>query len=340
MNALEKAWYRKSSWSQVFLPLAWLFQTVTGLRKGILQRRYQGKAFRAPVVIIGNINIGGTGKTPLIIALARQLGAEGMKAGIVSRGYGGNAGPQPMSVLATSSVEQCGDEALLIARRTACPVVVCADRRAAVEYLLAENEVNVILSDDGLQHYRLHRDLEIVVIDGQRGLGNGRCMPAGPLRESPRRLHSVDGIVINGSVNGSANSEPAKFSMAHTEALQVQTYPMTLKPSQFINLVSRENVSAEQWCHGQSVHAVAGIGNPERFRDTLIMLGLNPLLHGFPDHHPFTAADINFDDDWPVVMTAKDAVKCESLNNRDSWFLEIDAMIPSELVQIISKKIH
>ena len=336
MNALEKAWYRKPSWPQVFLPLAGLFQAVTALRKRILQNRYQGKAFRVPVVIIGNINIGGTGKTPLIIALARQLDAIGIKAGIVSRGYGGNAGPLPMSVLATSSVQQCGDEALLIARRTACPVVVCADRVAAVNHLLAENEVDVILSDDGLQHYRLHRDVEIVVIDGQRGLGNGHCLPAGPLRESPRRLHSVDGIVINGLENDGL----AEFSLANHEALQVQTYPMTLKPSQFTNLVSRKIVNAEQWCHGQSVHAVAGIGNPERFRDTLIALGLKPELHRFPDHHSFTAADINFDDDWPVVMTAKDAVKCESLNNSECWFLEVEAIIPSELLEIISDNIH
>jgi len=194
----------------------------------------------------------------------------------------------------------------------------------------------VILSDDGLQHYRLHRDMEIVVIDGQRGLGNGCCLPAGPLRESPRRLHSVDGIVINGL----GNEGQAEFSLAHTEALQVPIYPMTLQPSQFTNLVSGEAISSEQWCHEQSVHAVAGIGNPERFRDTLIALGLKPQLHSFPDHHSFVAADINFDNDWPVVMTAKDAVKCESLNNSESWYLEVEAMISSELLQMVSDKIH
>ena len=336
MNALEKAWYRKPSWSQVFLPMAWLFQAVTGLRKNILQRRYQGKAFQVPVVIIGNINIGGTGKTPLIISLARQLAAKGIKTGIVSRGYGGNSGPQPMSVLATSQVEQCGDEALLMARRTACPVVVCADRVAAVDHLIAANDVDVILSDDGLQHYRLHRDMEIVVIDEQRGLGNGCCLPAGPLRESPRRLNSVDGIVINGLARNGAFQN----SLANFEALSAQTYSMTLKPSQFTNLVSGEVISTEQWCHGQSVHAVAGIGNPERFRETLSALGLKPQLHSFPDHHLFAGADINFDDDWPVVMTAKDAVKCESLNNGDCWFLDVEAVIPSELIQMISDKIH
>ncbi|MBV1932853.1 MAG: tetraacyldisaccharide 4'-kinase [Porticoccaceae bacterium] len=348
MNSLERAWYRKPSWSQVLLPGACLFQTVASLRKRTLQKRYQGKAWRVPLIVIGNINVGGTGKTPLIIALTQQLAAKGIKVGIVSRGYGGNAGSDPMSVIADSAVEQCGDEALLIARRTNCPVVVCADRRAAVEYLLEQHELDVILSDDGLQHYRMHRDLEIVVIDRQRGLGNGHCLPAGPLRESPARLNSVDGIVINGAepdqeADSLVITCQAK-ALKHSLPAQVPTFSMSLEASHFINLSSGEKVSAEQWsqgqrAQGQSVHAVAGIGNPERFRDTLIAVGLQPQLHSFPDHHVFTGGDLNFDDDWPLIMTAKDAVKCESLSNRNYWYLDVEAVLPPELVQLIENQL-
>lgn len=346
MNSLERAWYRKPSWSQVLLPVAGLFQTVAGLRKRILQKRYQGKVWRVPLVVIGNISVGGTGKTPLIIALARHLTARGIKVGIVSRGYGGNAGPDPMSVTTDSAVEQCGDEALLIARRTKCPVVVCVDRCAAVKHLLDGNQLDVILSDDGLQHYRMHRDLEIVVIDRQRGLGNGHCLPAGPLREAPARLNSVDGIVING-----AESDPEMNSSAGTllnflnhsldDALptQVPTFAMRLEARQFINLGSGNMVSAEQWSQGRLIHAVAGIGNPERFLDTLLALGLQPQLHGFPDHHVYSADDLHFDDDWPVVMTAKDAVKCESLSDTRHWYLEVEAIIPPTLIDLIENQL-
>ena len=339
MNCLERAWYRKPSWSQVLLPGACLFQAVASLRKRSLQKRYQGKAWRVPLIVIGNINVGGTGKTPLIIALTQQLAVKGFRVGIVSRGYGGNAGPDPMSVSAESAVEQCGDEALLIARRTNCPVVVCADRRAAVEHLLEQNELDVILSDDGLQHYRMHRDLEIVVIDRQRSLGNGHCLPAGPLRESPARLNSVNAIVINGA-------EPDQETNALKDCLpaDVPAFSMELEASQFINLSSGEKISAAHWSQGEYsqgglVHAVAGIGNPERFRDTLISLGLQPQLHSFPDHHFFTADDLNFNDDWPLVMTAKDAVKCESLSNRNYWYLDVEAVVPPNLVELIEDQL-
>ena len=337
MSALEKAWYRKDSWSQLLAPVACLFQCLANARKRLLQSHYQGKAWPVPLVVIGNINVGGTGKTPLIIALARQLSERNIKAGIVSRGYGGSAGSRPMRVLVDSAVVECGDEALLLARRTNCPVVVCADRRAAVEHLLEKSEVEIILSDDGLQHYRMHRDLEIVVIDAQRGLGNGYCLPAGPLREPPRRLTNVDGIVVNGTSGGDANNSVSATSAELALPFQTPTYAMALKASYFVNLDSGEHVGLEQWSRsrGPEVHAVAGIGNPERFRDTLVALGLRAQLHCFPDHHPFSAADLIFEDDWPVVMTAKDAVKCEALGDNKFWYLEVDALIPPDLLQML-----
>lgn len=346
VNSLERAWYRKLGWSQVLLPAACLFQAVASLRKRTLQKRYQGKAWRVPLVVIGNINVGGTGKTPLIIALTRHLTARGIKVGIVSRGYGGSAGSKPMPICADSAVEQCGDEALLIARHTNCPVVVCVDRCAAVKHLLDGNELDIILSDDGLQHYRMHRDLEIVVIDRQRGLGNGHCLPAGPLREAPARLNSVDGIVINGVASDpAADSSAGAFldfldhSLDDALPTRVPIFAMRLEAREFINLGSGDKVSAEQWSQGQPVHAVAGIGNPERFLNTLLALGLQPQLHGFPDHHVFTADDLHFDDDWPLVMTAKDAVKCESLSDTRHWYLDVEAIIPPALIDLVENQL-
>ncbi|RLA42300.1 MAG: tetraacyldisaccharide 4'-kinase [Gammaproteobacteria bacterium] len=331
MTLLEKSWYKKRGWTLLLAPAAGLFQAVAFVRRRALQGRYQGKGYGVPLIVIGNISVGGTGKTPLIIALARQLKDRGIRAGIVSRGYGGNAGSQAMAVTGQTAVEQCGDEALLIARRTGCPVVVCADRVAAVEHLLAQNELDLILSDDGLQHYRMHRDAEIVVIDGKRGLGNGLCLPAGPLREAPRRLQDVDWVVVNGGQRKSSLQGILPAGLAVSD--------MTLQAKQFTRVGSGETISIEQWCHGQSVHALAGIGNPERFRDTLVALGLKPQLHSFPDHHQFVAGDLCFDDDWPVAMTAKDAVKCEDLAANDCWFLEVEAIVAPELLQFIENKI-
>ncbi len=338
MTALERAWYKPLGWSVLLVPLAWLFQVVASIRKSWLQHRYQGDGYGVPVVVIGNISVGGTGKTPLIIALANALIEQGIRPGVVSRGYGGGVGTagsvghrQPMSVTANSAVEQSGDEALLIARRTGCPVVVCADRVAAVHHLLAEYSVDIILSDDGLQHYRMHRDLEIAVIDGVRGLGNRLCLPAGPLREPPRRLRSVDMVVING---GSGDVVSPGDVAEHSLVCQ-----MTLCPDKFVNLHSGEALGVKAWPRGQVVHAVAGIGNPQRFFDSLTELGLVLRLHPFADHHRFTVEDIRFDDDLPVIMTAKDAVKCEALADARCWCLEVVALPPVELVQSICDKL-
>ena len=355
MTALEKAWYKPLGWSVLLLPLAWLFQVIASIRKCGLQCRYQGRGYGVPVVVIGNISVGGTGKTPLIIALANALIEQGVRPGVVSRGYGGSgvgtAGrvghSQPMSVTANSAAEQSGDEALLIARRTGCPVVVCADRVAAIHHLLAEYSVDIILSDDGLQHYRMHRDLEIAVIDGVRGLGNRLCLPAGPLREPPRRLRSVDVVVINGGsgnlvssvVTNVVSKVVSKVVSSRDVAEHTPVCQMTLRPDKFVNLSSGKTLGLEAWPRGQAVHAVAGIGNPQRFFDLLIELGLVPRLHRFSDHHRFTVEDIRFDDDLPVIMTAKDAVKCESWADARCWFLEVAALPPAELVQSICNKL-
>jgi len=214
MTALERAWYKPCSWALALLPLSYLFRGVAAGRKAYLQSRYQAKPFAVPVVVVGNIAVGGTGKTPLIIRLVHSLQAEGIRPGIVSRGYGGQPSKLPRKVAADSSAQEFGDEPVLIAREANCPVVVDSDRVAAVQYLIDEFDVDVVLSDDGLQHYRMHRDLEIAVLDARRGLGNGQCLPAGPLREAPGRLDDVDFIVLNGAAESDSPSLPASSSVS------------------------------------------------------------------------------------------------------------------------------
>jgi tetraacyldisaccharide 4'-kinase len=317
VTALERAWYRPGGWIIALAPLGCLFAAIAGWRRRYLQRRYQGMRFAAPVVVIGNISVGGTGKTPLLIALAERLRARGRRPGIVSRGYGGAPGPVPVLVTPAHDAEVAGDEPCLLARTTGCPVVVCPDRRAAVIWLVAHCDCDLVLSDDGLQHYRLHRDFEIAVVDGARGLGNGRCLPAGPLREPPSRLAEVDALVVNG----------ADYRPSHA------CYQMQLRPRWFRHLVSGHQVAAEDfpgdWPNElrglPRVHAVAGIGHPERLRATLEELGFAVDLHPKPDHHQFSVADLTFPDDLPVVITTKDAVKCETIANAHTWVLEVVA---------------
>ena len=327
MSALERAWYKPRSWALALLPLSYLFRAVAARRRAYLQHRFQAKPFAVPVVVVGNIAVGGTGKTPLIIRLVHSLQAEGLRPGIVSRGYGGQPSKQPRQVSADSAAQEFGDEPVLIARETNCPVVVDSDRVAAVEFLLDEFAVDVVLSDDGLQHYRMHRDLEIAVLDARRGLGNGQCLPAGPLREPPARLADVDFIVSNGVVESGSTFLPG--------AASANIINMSLQPTFFRHLRSGQRVPANNWTGPRSVHAVAGIGNPERFSTTLSVLGLEPQLHSFADHHSFTPTDLEFADDLPLVMTSKDAVKCEAFAPDNAWVLEVAADLDPSLAQAI-----
>lgn len=316
MTALERAWYRPGGLGLALAPLGWLFALVARVRRRLLQRRHQGTRFGVPVIVVGNIAVGGTGKTPLLIALARRLRARGRRPGIVSRGYGGRPGPVPVLVTPAHGAAEVGDEPCEIATATGCPVVVCPDRRAAVDWLLAHCDCDLVLADDGLQHYRLHRDFEIAVVDGNRGLGNGRCLPAGPLREPPARLAEVDALVVNGG-----GYRP-----------QRDGYRMQLRPLRFRHLVSGRTATLDEFRDAQPqdggsprVHAVAGIGNPERLRAALEGLGFAVDLRPRPDHHVFRAADLHFADALPVVITGKDAVKCQAIAHDRIWVLEVVA---------------
>ena len=312
---LTRAWYGNGRGLMFLIPLSWLLRVITSLRRRLLQAKYQGHPFTSPVVIVGNISVGGSGKTPLIIALVKALGRRGYSVGVVSRGYGSRARHYPLAVTEDTEAAQCGDEPLLIAQACHCPVVVDPDRVAAVEYLLSHYECDLVLSDDGLQHYRLHRDIEIAVVDGMRGLGNGRCLPAGPLRESSQRLHEVDYILLNGSHDVSLSGE---FDLEK----------ITLKPSVFRHLASGKTVAADDWTQASSVHAVAAIGNPQRFAATLTEIGLDVDLKGLDDHKQLTFEDLSFSDSLPVIITAKDAVKFTDTVADNIWVLEVEMHLP------------
>ena len=320
-SQVTKAWHSKYSWVRLLWPVSIVFRVVVFFRRLVLRSLYQGKQFSAPVVVVGNISVGGCGKTPLIIALAKQVIARGFKVAIVSRGYGAKSAHYPLRVNLDTVAAECGDEPLLI--RQSLPlehsiVVVDPNRSRAVSYALQQLNCDLVLCDDGLQHYKLHRDAEIAVVDGARGFGNGHCVPAGPLREPIARLNSVDFVAVNGEHNlGSTIEVDAVFHIA---------------PYEFRNLSTGETISLNKWSGAKTVHALAAIGNPERFSRTLEALGFEVLLRAFDDHQVIHEADLIFDDDYPVIITSKDAVKISADNLKHVWVLDVEAEISSNFV--------
>ncbi len=322
MKRLDYYWYSYNPVSIALLPLSWLFCLVSWLRRraysaGILSVEKPS----VPVIVVGNISVGGTGKTPLVIWLAQHLLEMGYKPGIISRGYGGKATEWPLPVIAESEPSQVGDEPVMLARRTRCPLWVGPDRPATARALLDASDCDILISDDGLQHYALHRDLEIAVIDGNRGLGNGFCLPAGPLRERRSRLVQVDLSIANGSSS-------------------LTCHQMRLEAGQLINLANPSLRVELDHFRNQPVHAMAGIGNPDRFFSTLREAGLQPCERSFPDHHRFTEAEITPDDAFPVIITEKDAVKCVSFAHRRHWYLEVSAVPDRGFIRQLDKQIR
>ena len=321
MAGLETYWYRTSPLHLILLPISWLFGALAALRRS-LYRTHILSSYRlpVPVIVIGNISVGGTGKTPLTLALAQQLINHGHHPVIVSRGYGGHS--QQQAVNPNSSAQQVGDEPLLMARRALCPVWVGRDRVATARLaLLAHPQCDVVLCDDGLQHYRLQRDMEIAVIDGVRRVGNGHLLPAGPLREPLSRLKTVDAVVVNG---GHADSGE---------------HAMQLSGTVFHNLLDPGKLARAGDFQGLRLHAVAGIGHPQRFFDHLKSLGLTVSMHAFPDHHPYSAEDLLFNDCDALLLTEKDAVKCAAYADEKFWVLRVDAQIDPALITHLLRKI-
>lgn len=322
MNGLQQQWYKITPLHLLLLPLSLLFLLLAGMRRLFYRLGiFSSIKLPVPVIIVGNITVGGSGKTPLTLWLAQQLIAHGHRPGIISRGFGGSSAT-PQQVRPDSNPGTMGDEPVLMAQRKLCPIWVGRDRPAAGRALLqAHPECDVVISDDGLQHYRLQRDVEIAVVDGVRRFGNGLLLPAGPLRELPSRLRRVDAIVSNGGTAG--NGE----------------FAMQLNGVQFHNLHNPARTADATYFHGQHVHAIAGIGHPERFFTHLQRLGLTPQTHPFPDHHRYAASDLDFGDDNAILMTEKDAVKCLSFAHENCWVLRVDAQLDPALIQLILKKI-
>jgi tetraacyldisaccharide 4'-kinase len=311
-DRLLDAWYKGHPALALLRPLESLYRRVVdGKRARFLAG--QGDIYKAPVpvIVVGNITVGGTGKTPLILWMIDYCRRRGLRVGVVSRGYGATPPSLPWRVSAGQSAAQAGDEPLLIVKRTGVPLMIDPDRSRAVRALLAQEPLDLILSDDGLQHYRLARDLELVLIDAARGLGNRRCLPAGPLREPVERLQSVDALLYNGAADDCDDG-----------------YAFQLQPSALVNLLSGERHPVDHFPEGQALHAVAGIGNPQRFFRTLEGLHWRPVPHAFADHAVFSAEALAFTPALPIVMTEKDAVKCASFAAPDWWYLAVEA-VPS-----------
>ena len=314
---LTELWYRDSPWAWLLQPLASLYAALTQLRaRAYAQGWLASERVGVPVVVVGNLTVGGTGKTPLTIYLARALSAKGLRVGIVSRGYPSRE-RGVRRVAPGSDWRAVGDEPLILARQSACPTVVAPDRVAAARTLVAEG-VGVILADDGLQHLRMARDFEIVVIDGARGFGNGRVLPAGPLREPLARLTEADAVIVNGA--------PEHASLAATLPARA-VLGMQLLAEEAVQLAAPGTHRALASFRGERVHAVAGIGNPSRFFAALRAHGIEPIEHPFADHHALTAAELAFDDELPVLMTEKDAVKCVGFAAARLWYVPVTAQL-------------
>ena len=323
VHLLEWIWYRPNPLKWLLWPLSWVYRAVVRLRQlsyhvGLMSVT----SLPVPVIIVGNITVGGTGKTPFVIWLARELTARGYQVGVVSRGYGGHGALWPQRVEPGSDPAVVGDEPVLIARATGCLVVVGPNRVVAAQGLLDHAKVDLLLCDDGLQHRALGRDMEIVVVDGHRGLGNGYCLPAGPLREPATRLRTVDAVLVNG---GSWN---------YTGALWV-----SLAVQRVYQLAGSEERSLQDF-HGQHVHAVAGIGNPQRFFDLLLEAGVLVKPHSLPDHARLRPADLEFRDKIPVLITEKDAVKCESFAAENVWCVAVAMEFDSDHDERLMRRVE
>jgi tetraacyldisaccharide 4'-kinase len=328
-SRLTRAWYtpRATALANALRPISWLFGLLaaarrTAYRNGWLQR----VRLRVPVIVVGNLTAGGAGKTPLVIALVDALRARGRHPGIVSRGYGRRA-TATRGVDIGDDPDDVGDEPLLLAA-TGVPVFVGVDRAAAAQALLAAHpQVDVIVTDDGLQHYALARDVEIAVIDGARVLGNRLLLPAGPLREPPSRLASVDAIVtLESGVHAPASAPPREFAMRYA-------------PQPWRNLVDASRVFDVALLHDAATVAIAGIAHPERFFATLRAGGFTGATHPFPDHHRYVRDDLAYPRARAVLMTEKDAVKCQAFADARMWMLPIAARIDPRLVDLVMEKV-
>ena len=318
---LIDAWYNKSFWLYILAPLTFLFSSLVKARRNSYINNPK-KVWNSPkpIIVVGNISMGGTGKTPLVKFIASELAKRGFKPGLVSRGYGGKYSGT-LEVTSETTYKQTGDEAQILAKLN-IPFFIDKNRSRAARKLQENHDVDVVISDDGLQHYAMGRDIEIAVIDGARRLGNGLAFPAGPLREPKSRLSEVDFIVNNGGP---------------TEGDEIL---MTLSPAKFIHLNSGKEYSVDKWPMHNQVHAIAGVGNPNRFFDLLLRLGFEFDKNPFPDHHKYNKRDLYYLDHLPILMTEKDAAKCKHFKNSKIWYLSIESKIESQFIDKLEEKLN
>ncbi|HIG65775.1 MAG TPA: tetraacyldisaccharide 4'-kinase [Methyloprofundus sp.] len=314
---VEEVWYRDHFIGTWLMPLSFIFTDIAKFRRWLYKKGYKPvEKLPMPVIIVGNITLGGTGKTPLVIYLVEQLKAAGFKPGVISRGYGGQSTHWPVRVNADSDATLIGDEPLLIAQQTHCPVAVGPVRVESARLLLENDELDVIISDDGLQHYALYRDIEIVVIDGVRRFGNNFCLPSGPLREPQARIQEVDFVICNGG-------EPEESEIL-----------MQLEGSHALNMQTNERRALAEF-KGGNCHALAGIGNPQSFFDLLAQQGISCQTHPFPDHYVYSSKDIGFKSADAIFMTEKDAVKCRSFATAQHWYVPVQANVESRFMETL-----
>ena len=320
---LENIWYNDSPAKYLLLPLSALYCGVNAWQRWWQSRSQHHSQPRFPcaVIVVGNITVGGTGKTPLTIYLTEILQEAGYRPAIITRGYGGKAIQQLQAVTPRSDPAEVGDEAVLIASTTGVPVYAGANRLESINTCLKNHNCNIIISDDGMQHYKMPRDIQIAVIDGERQLGNRLCLPAGPLREPARRLKQCHFIVVNG--NEKKQNLPGAFKM-------------TIQGNELINLKTAEKRKLDDF-QGKTVHVVSGIGNPQRFYNSLQRKGLKLIKHSFPDHYQFKPDDLQFKPKAAIIMTQKDAVKCHPFAPENSWYLPIKARLDNDFATQLIK---
>jgi tetraacyldisaccharide 4'-kinase len=333
---LTRVWYENAAGAALLQPLSWLYGAASAARRGAFRAGWlETHRVERPVIIVGNLTVGGTGKTPLVAWLAHALTAHGSRVGIVSRGYGSQA-DEPRVVTETSDWREVGDEPVLLQQATGCNVIVSPDRVAAARAAIAAG-ADVIVCDDGLQHLRLARDCEIVVIDGARGFGNRRLLPAGPLREGAGRLARADLVVVNGSAD-------AKILDAVQRATPPALVTMRLAAGAAKRVVGPGPARSLDDFRGRRVHAVAGIGNPARFFRELRERGMEVIEHAFPDHHPFAPHELAFPDELPILMTEKDAVRCAGQASPRMWYVPVTAELSEAdahtLLERVKRKLH
>ncbi|MBK1646540.1 tetraacyldisaccharide 4'-kinase [Thiocapsa imhoffii] len=326
----NRVWYGRHPLGVALAPLSWLYCGIVALRRAAYRRGMLERIrLPVPVVVVGNLTVGGTGKTPAVLALARLVRSRGWTPAIITRGYGGHHQDGPARVPPEADPQAYGDEPLLLARRSGCPVVAGRDRVAAGRLALGDGQVDLLIADDGLQHHRLQPDLEILLIDGSRGFGNGRCLPAGPLREPRERLDSVDFILVT---TGGQDEHPRESWPSSKR--------MWLAPGRAINLLHPERTRPLASFRDRPLFAVAAIGNPARFFAMLQAHGLCVQGRAYPDHHPFSQTEVSGWPSGPVLMTEKDAVKCAPFATADHWFLPVDAVLESAFIETFLQRLE